>query len=379
MTETNRYDWWHEALEGRLGPIQETRPESGFYRIKWSGAWKPVAIWRDLGGVLHMRIGDTTIHGDDIGVRWLLCAKHPVLEKAYRDRLATGRWPSDPAEGVEPADMKVDEAAPPPLTRVAAASIYDYPPAAPAPREAVPGDNSGDLASFRAMAEELTGDVEESKAHFLRNPVRTKTDADLCENWRGRLAKAAKALDLKRRGELKPLEDAEAEINARYKPTLQGARAQIDALDALGQAWVRAERERLRKEREDEARAKFEAERAAAEAEAERIEAERAKLERDDPVAAAHTTKPEAPAMPEALEPVVAAPKVMIGTGERRRGVRAEVATATIMDLGAATAYYVGIKHPELVVLIQKLANQAARAKATVPGCKMSWESGQAA
>lgn len=366
--EEAQYDWWHAALEGRLGPIQETRPESGFYRIKWSGVWKPVAIWRDLGGFLHMRIGDTTIHGDDIGVRWLLCAKHPVLERAYRDRLATGRWPSDPVENVEPADLKTDEAAPPPL-----------PPAAPGPREAVPGDNSGDLASFRAMAEELTGDVEESKAHFLRNPVRTKTDADLCENWRSRLAKAAKALDLKRRGELVPLEEKVAEVNARYKPTLQAAQAQIDALDSIGQAWVRAERERLRKEREDEARAKFEAERAAAQAEASRLAAERAKLQRDDPMAAARSPEPAAPPLPAAPEPVVAAPKVLIGTGERRRGIREEPPSAVITDLAAAAAYYAGLREPELVALIQKLANRAAKAKATIPGCRMSWETGEAA
>lgn len=360
---TDQYAWWYEALDGRIGAVQETNPQSGFYRINQ----RPVAIWRDAGGFLHMTVGTTPVHGEDTGAMWLQCAKHPVPEPAYRGRVSTGRWPWDPTENVDPAPAKSDEAAPPPL------------PPAPGPREAVPGDNSGDLTSFRAMAEQLVGDVEESKAHFLRNAIKTKTDADLCENWRGRLAKAVKALDLRRRAELTPLEDRAAEINARYKPTLQAARAQIDALDNLGQTWVRAERERLRKEREAEARAKCEAERAAAEAEAERLEAERAKLERDDPIAAAHTPRPEAPVMPEAPDIVVEAPKVLIGTGERRRGARAEVSTATITDLAAAAAYYAGVKHPELVALIQKLANQAARAKATVPGCVMSWERGNAA
>src|SRR5262249_28989846 len=96
---------------------------------------------------------------------------------------------------------------------------------------------------------------------------------------------------------------------------------------------------------------------------------------RDEPVLA--HTDPE-PVLPTAPPPPVVVPvkAELVGTGARRSGVREPIATATILDLEAAAAHFAKMRHPDMVALIQKLANAAARSRArvTVPGCKMSWE-----
>jgi hypothetical protein len=310
-----------------------------------------------------MRRGGESVHGDAIGAGWIACAKHPVSEAEYRHCLDTGRWASEPPTDVPHAEVAPDPAAPPAR-----------------PRDWVPpiGDNSGAVDTAAEKRSALMDDIAEARRYYKVHPIKTKADADKCENWRSRIAALAKEVEALRMAQRRPLLDELEEIQATYKPALDAAAACAGArgeLDTLGQAWLRAERERLRKEAEERAHAEAEARRAAVEAERERIEAERALQKQDDPVAFHTTPEPELPVLPEE-DPVVAAPKVMIGTGAQRRGFREERPTATITDLKAAAAYYADIKHPDLVALIQTLANAAARSKARmpVPGCRMSWE-----
>jgi hypothetical protein len=353
------YEYYHAALDGLIGPIVETEPQPGFYRIKGPrGMWRPVAIWRE-GNETWVMVGNDPAmsHPVDTGPTWLMCAKHPVHEDDYRAAIDIGRWLTDPPADVAPAEPKPDESAPP-----------------------GPGHNSGDPASFDAMRAELEGDIAEARAFYARNPLRTKVDADKCENWRDRIAKAGKAMDERRKGLVRPLQDEIDAINGQHFPVIRAAEAQSKTMGGLRDGWIRAEQERLRREAEAAARAKFEAERAAAEAERKRLEEERAAKLRDDPVAALTEPDPEMPPVPEAPEPVALAPKVMVGTGARRTSGSREPATAVVTDFKALAVHCIDNNYTELIDLLQKIANRAARGKGKLPGVRMSWETkGEAA
>lgn len=362
--DPTEYLYYYEALAGRFGPIEESNPQSGFYRSGRGLGAEPVAIWRQ-DGVLCMLRGHRDVSSDlDV---WVGCAKHPVRHEEYSSRLTEGRWPSDPPEEVPAAEPIVDKARPPPAK---IGSMQD-----PAPM----GHNSGDPNPFETQRAAIADQIAEARSYFHHNPIKTKTDADRCENWRQRIHAMAARFEEMRVAERRPLQEQLQAIQDRYLPTLKEAESVAAArgeLDRLGQAWIRAERARLQQEAEAKARAEQEARRVAVEAERARLEAERENLRRDDPVAFETSAAPELPLIPAESVPVVVAPKVMIGTGGTRRGVREEPHTATITDLKALAAYYAGVNHPQLVELLQKLANNAARssARTALPGVVMSWE-----
>jgi hypothetical protein len=236
------------------------------------------------------------------------------------------------------------------------------------------------MTDFERMRLELEGDIAEARAHFRRNPIKTKNDADLCENWRKRINAAAAALEEKRRAEKKPHDDAIAEIQARYKPVFEAVLAcagRYGFLDKLGQAWIDAENARRRREAEEKARAEHAARVAAAEAERQRLAEERAAKLRDDSVAAETDPELELPAIPAGPEPAIFAP-AMIGTTGNRRGAQSGPRTATITDLKALVLHLAEQRHPDLIESVQKIANAAARSRArtTLPGVRMSWETG---
>jgi hypothetical protein len=74
--------------------------------------------------------------------------------------------------------------------------------------------------------------------------------------------------------------------------------------------------------------------------------------------------------------PIVVTPKILVGTTGNRRGAGSAAATATIVDLAAAAEHLAIIEHSELIALVQKCADRAAKAKASMPGIRMSWEPG---
>jgi hypothetical protein len=143
----------------------------------------------------------------------------------------------------------------------------------------------------------------------------------------------------------------------------------------------------LRDEAEKKAREEFLAEqkrradeRERLEAERKQAEAERAKMEADDPIAAMTGSLPELPELPpqpepvETFAPVIETPKIMIGTTGNRRSAKAGPATATIVNLEAAALFYARQKNPDLIKLVQKLADKAAKAGAAVDGVRMSFQ-----
>lgn len=366
-----RYEYYYAALDGAQPPlISDGDPQCGYYRIRANGGvWLPVAIWYDNGDRLWAKVGGgmPTASLDVIRDIWISGAKRPIPEQDWQHWQQSGQWLCDPPGDVSPAEPAPDLSLPPPPPVVAAAPPNNGPPP--------PGHNSGDLDSFEAMRAQLEGDIQEAVAHYRRHPIRSKVDADMCQNWRERIAKVGKGLEEQRRALVRPLQEQIDGINVQYFRPIRAAESQAKAMGALKDAWIAEDYRKRQREAEEKAKREFEAQRAAAEAEAQRIKQEREAKLQDDPVAALTDPEPQMPPIPAGPTPVVVKPE-LVGTGARRSGLREPLATATIVDLSAAAAYYAQTRHPELVALVQRLANAAARSKArvAVPGCRMSWE-----
>lgn len=361
-------------------PIHSDDPIPGYYKYRRQreAPWEPCAIWRmpptednPDGGPMVCRIGTKQASRMENPLQlWTFVADKKVSKADFFTAYETGSWPADPPP--------VPEARPesPKPTGVEAGG--------PVERKIGPGDNSRDptayaqmlkegmgrvietgelLATSQAFAEakgKLLADADAALAHFVANPIKVKADADRCENWRERIAKAAKALNATREEEKAPFKAIVDEIDARYFTPIRDAEAKARKLGELGSAWARAEDTRKLKEAQEAARKQLAEEQAR-----EHAAQEQAALQLGE-------TPPEAPE-PVAV-PVVVIEKTLIGTGTRRRSAKAEKATAVITDLAAAAAYYAEQGNADLIELIQKLANKAAAANARVPGCRMSWE-----
>lgn len=357
MADTNEWAYYFAALRGHFGPIQEANPQTGYYR-HYTGA--AVAVWREAGTVLMLFGADEVTDTVDQGRIWLSCAKKPVSHDHYVLKTTTGLWPGLPdalAAKVVAAD--------------AAATATD------GPNGEAPGagHNSADLDTFAKMRAELTEEVSESIAFYARHPLKTKDDADRAQDWGDRIDKAAKAADKARLAETEPLRQQIDEINGRWNALINPAKRQAVELRNLAQQWGRAEAARLRKIAEDEARNKWEAEQT------------EIKRRRDEEVAARKGAAPahadgEMPAddglgfdLPTAPPPpIVTTPKVMLGSGAagNRRSVKTEPGkVAVIVDLAKAAAFLVEQKHPDLIALVQKLADKGAKANMPMPGTEL--------
>lgn len=353
----------------QAAPIHESVPQPGYYKYRRhrEAAWEPAAIFLH-GGELVCRISNRM---EDPHAVWTFLAGNPMPKDEVLECFKTGRWRSD----LPPVpEVKVVPEPPKPIGAEAGGPVL--------PRKVGPGDNSRDPVAYVEMVKEglarvietgellaadpafakakatLEADAGAALGYFEASPIKIKADADKCENWRLRIAGTAKALDAERERIKAPFFAITKEIDARYFPVIRAAQVKADQLDRLGQAWVKAEDARKLKEAEAAARAAVEEARAAE---------EKARAEHGWP----QETQPELPAI---VAPVVQVEKTLIGTGSRRRGAKADKPTAVIVDLAAAAAYFAEQRHPELVALLQKLADKAAGATAKVPGCVMSWE-----
>ena len=355
-----QWNWWRAALAGTFGSVREAEPQSGYYRA-YTG--DPVAIWRDSdeATAVHMLVAGEIID-DKIkqGRHWLSVAKSPVARASYLAREKDGAWPSDPppVKTVEPAkmDLKPETAVPP-------------------AKGSTPGDNvGGDASEYNRMRAEIQNDVGESRAYLLRSPIKSKDDADKAEDWGKRIAKAAKEADAARKRERAPLKVILEEIDAKWNSVIDPANEQALALRGSASSWAAAESKRLQDAAIAEARKAHE--------EQMRIQREEAAARRSEAAMAApmeDQTVFDIEALPFAPPPVpvTVAPKIPLGTGRdgNRRSVTAKAPeTATIENLRLAATHFADQHHPELIALIQKLADRAIKARAEIPGVRFSWE-----
>lgn len=387
----------YPAVEGQQ--VSQENPQPGLWKVYISGGYvdgvkqpkvfglmqlwlceagdrerNAVHVWRE-GLSLVGDIDDEPASEAQIASRWN--GAECVTKKTKDFYFANGkRWPEDPPPPVSAASDKLD---------------------AQGPRAAVPGDNSNDLETFAGMQAQITGEAQDAAREFKKNPVDNKVRADMAENWRARISKLIKKADDLKKIEKKPHLDAAAAIEEKWKELIAIGSEAVISLKSMVDVFDAAERKRLKDEAEKAAREKWERdqeerrkereqkeeERKAAEEANAKILADRAEMERNDPIAALTGSLPEfvevpdvAPVepAPEFVAPVVDIPKTLYGTGTEgnRRSSRDAPATATITDLKAAAIYYAEQQHPDLIKLIQKLADKAAKARATVPGVSMS-------
>lgn len=388
------------------GPANSYHPQPGLWLINLSRAYidgkkqpkslVPMQIWlQDAEGTVYSKwqpglllggkIDEEVVTSEQLNDRWIGC-KH--LKKADRDFYVANnkRWPWDaPASAVVDAIGKPKDV---PVREQTAQQPAESAAVIPNGNIGAPGHNSGDPEGYEAMRAQIMGEIFEAQ-QWLKKPLVVKADADRAENWRKQIAGlGAAALESKRK-EKRPLEDQLAVIENKWAGVINSAKEQALALKAAADRWLDAENKRLRDEALAKARAEHEAaekvrkEKAeAARKAAEEAEAARQRMQEDDPVAFFTGSAPPPVEMPEPepelkFDPVITVPKVLIGTQGNRRSAAAPKETAMIVDLSAAAAYYAGQNHPDLVALIQKLADKAAKSRASVPGIRMSWQTSE--
>ena len=191
------YAYWHAALAGILGPVQDGNPQQGFYRLRRhkDAPWLPVAIWRDEAGALQCMIGDAIAPVDET---WLRCARHSVPEDAYRLAVETGKWPGE---------------------------LDDLPPAGI-------GDNMAPADPAEAATAVIDDTVAEAKAWLDGRRIEAQADADRAEALIARLARATKEAEAQHKAQKAPHLEAGRAVDARWKPLIDNATGAVRMLKA---------------------------------------------------------------------------------------------------------------------------------------------------
>lgn len=311
----NIWEWWQAAMAGSAPEIHADAPQCGFYKMRKgkNGPWLPVMIRLDDAGEMRCRVGnDSSVNPLDV---WTYCAGHPISKDVAKQAFETGQFPGD------------------------APTI---------------GDNSGDLS----LADQII-DYAATAINWLRKKgVADAESKDTAANYRAELLRLSKEADTQREVEKRPHDEAAKAVQAKWKPLIDTAKNAADEIrDALTD-YMTAEKRKL----EAEQRAKWEAEQKAAAAARAEIEAQQAKLMREDPIAALTNPEPELPMMPAPPAPV----KVQAGGQRGRKTGLREVTRYVVIDHSAALAFFADSE--DVQELISKLAERASKAGVAVPG-----------
>lgn len=313
MAETDEFQFWRDALAGKPVTINESAPQSGYYRTRErkDGPYIPVAIWT-VDGVQVCRVGNA--RRDPASV-WTFCAGNPVAKDAAKHAFETGTWPGDAPEI---------------------------------------GHNSGDLS----LAEQIAEYADLALAWLKKTGVKDKTTADTAANYRAKLNQLKKDADDARTTEKAPHMAAAKAVDDKWRLPIADATAAAEDIRAALTKFMVAEEKRLKAEAE--AARKIEEERIANGRA--RIEAERAEKMRVDPIAALTDPEPELPMAPAPVEPV----KVQAG-GQRGRKTGLKTVTKYVVTDYAAALSHVK-DHPDVIAAVEKAACAQAKAGAAVPG-----------
>ena len=320
VVKDDQWSWWRSALSGKIGPMRESKPESGFYRAK-DGT--PVAFWVKDDEQFCLREGQrVTAQGDMLSL-WVSVAKKPISKDLYDARRKDGRWPDQPE--------------------------------APAQRGNMPAD------PFEALKAEFNDKLASAEAWLKAHPTaKDQTESDYARNLQAELLKIEKQADTMHKAEKQPHLDAGRAVDDKFRFRERVAPIAKALRNVFG-AFMAAEEERQRKA----AQAKFEAEKKAAEAARREIKAQREKQMRDDPIAALTSPEPELPMAPIAPEAV----KVKAGGGVgRAAGLRTEY-VPEITDYAAALQHFAN--HDDVRALVDKLVKAATRvgkSQTKIPG-----------
>ncbi|MCA0344472.1 MAG: hypothetical protein LCH99_32810 [Proteobacteria bacterium] len=322
MSQENPWAWWQSALEGNIGPMHEGQPEQGYYRTRFKGGqWEPVAIWFENEQWNAMR-GDRMVDAADA---WNFCRTNPVTYEAYQKAIEGAGWDDEPP--------------------------------APAIGHNLPSD------PFEALTLEYRAEKEQAEA-FMKTPITTQDQADKAAIWSKRLATIAKKATDLHKVEKQPSLDEGRRIDDKWRG-LKEEPAEVSKklkrhMDAYLQEQARIERERQEAARREEERLRREAAEAARKA----AEADQqSEVERQAAIERARQLEQEAAAKAKEAE----AKNASAGRTGARVALRTFV-SAKVNDYQAAATALVLMKHPDILAIIDQLANRAIKAGQSLPG-----------
>lgn len=311
------YSYWENALVGNFGAVSDDYPCPGFYRKRTGKAagYTPVAIWEDPeweGGKIIALMDGKQIDAREI---WTWVCSYPVSEEHYRERVATGKWWD------EDSDVTASLSPPP--------AGHNSPPESETFKDQID-------AALNAVATyaEIKDDVTQAKAQSARS----------------RLLELSRNADTIREKEKAPHLESGRAVDALWNPMVKAAKAGADTIAKVMGAYE------TRKANEA-----AEASRKAAEAQREALEEAQAKA----PIGV--TVEPE-PAPAPAVAPAPAPIKGAYGRGANVKDVK----VATVADQDAAYAFLKA--QPELIEVIQKLAQKMVTNGFSVPGVTVTVE-----
>lgn len=330
--------WWRAALKdpreiGRSLPVHDGDPHAGYFRTRRKdGPWEPVAIFYPEGSDQMVAYRDNR-EVADINALWIWCCRNPIEYDAYQKAVDGGGWDDEPAT---------------------APGI---------------GDNSGDADPFDALRIEYLGEKELAD-EFMKAPVTTQAQADKVAIWAKRLTAIKTKAEALHKVEKQPHLDAGRAVDEKWRdlktePDDLAKRLKAHIKPFL-QEQIRQEEERQRKAREEaEAarRAAAEAARKAAESDQQSDrEREAAAREADRQMALARQAEQEAEAR-----------RVNAGRTGARVSMRIEK-VGVVTDYGKAAAALVALKHKDMIEVIDKLAQRAAKAGMPFDGMEVREE-----
>lgn len=315
---TDHYHGWNELLAGRKHPIHEGSPLCGFWRQRErkGGPWQRVAIWMDGDGSQFATVDASFAEPADI---WLWCAKHPITEADYRHHEKHGTWPGD----------------------------------------AAPMGHNRHEDPYEALCQDIDATVVDALAWLGKTPVEDQMTADIAGNKVGLIRDLSGKASSAHRTEKEPHLLSCRAVDGKYNPMIKRLTESAEALKRAVARWAARERARI-----DDERRKVEAERS-------RIEAEnRARAEISKSVEDSGRSAVDIPELSIAALPPLPNVKVQAGGGVGRKlGFKTD-RRAIVTDYAAAFAIFKD--HPDVVQLVEKLAQQSFRATgACPPGCEI--------
>ncbi|WP_457663660.1 hypothetical protein [Sinorhizobium medicae] len=333
-----RWAWWRGALKdpSKIGTpplvIHPGEYQVGYYRTRFKGKqWVPVGIYPDDNGVVvAFRDGKPV---EDIPELFLWCCRNPISYEAYMKALEGGGFDDEPA----------------------LATI---------------GDNSGSEDPFEAIMQELAGEKEMAD-EFLRAPVKTQADADKAGIWAKRLSDLAKRADNLRVVEKEPHLAASRAVDDKWRAPVGQAKDLSVALklhvEPFLKAMKREEEERARKAAAEAAELRRKADEAARKAAAETSQKDAASQQK------AEQERQELLRQAEAADKAAEVKNAQAGRTGAKVSIRVEK-VGVVTDYAKAAAALVAMKHKDLIEIIDKLAQRAAKAGMPFDGMEVREE-----
>ncbi|MDW9726344.1 hypothetical protein GOB91_29285 [Sinorhizobium meliloti] len=320
MKIVNPWAWWQEALKGNFGPMHEGQPEQGYYRTRFKGGqWEPVAIYYPEGS--EQMVAYRGRKEVDPAETWNFCRTHPISYEAYMKALEGNGFDDEP-----------------PLATI--------------------GDNSGSEDPFEAIMQELAGEKEMAD-EFLRAPVNTQADADKAGIWAKRLSDLAKRADNLRVVEKEPHLAASRAVDDKWRAPVGQAKDLSVALKLHVEPFLKAkkreEEERARKAAAEAAELRRKADEAARKAAAETSQKDAASQQK------AEQERQELLRQAEAADKAAEVKNAQAGRTGAKVSIRVEK-VGVVTDYAKAAAALVAMKHKDLIEIIDKLAQRAAKA-----------------